>query len=1286
MKPETVLIVIGCLFTGGLAWGQQSTPPQWVWTSSPNGPVLVPLQAAAPAAAAQPEANAEVEADPKAAEAKEKEEEEKKKQERLKKIQAAKFDRTIGAILTAWAKPEEEEEKEEGEEAKADDKADQEKKEGDDAEEDKPEEEEGEEKEATDPAETDELAEGIKQWQMDVTLGNWDAVKAFLEGLSEEEAKAGYTAMLNSLKTTAPAVIPELDPALAQQLARIRVDRKEPEPNFFTFDDIIGLIGCAPGEMEKETVPNLAALLRIALKDGNQIEALLVRLEEEVAKPEEEAILTQREAARLIASAGQPRHLGRFLPDFETAEAEGDHEALNYLAIHYRSLYYQDRTSDYMDQAWKVTQAVLASQEVEKEDKTKALNFAVSIAPQIEEEYGKTWMEETFTDRPERGMEVLRALGAAPPDNLQNRPTDTSTRYRDLKLQGIAVEALLEAAPEKAGDWSATLHMLAMNWYREAEFSDQYDYRNTYGPQMRRDSYGNIYYADENQQYVQNRVQPISAKQMLEIVPSGAWLQQVEASMQPSFDSILAQLYLKVGKEDEAFPHIEKLAPTHPELAESLVNEFLRVWTNNHDPNANRNRTSYYMYMYGYERKAESIPLTRSKQERNLKELAEVVKRLRALPLEDLDERLLTRAFTTCHSSAEVYRLEAIESVFGSLDALEPEILAELTQQMRANLAGVWRSPAEQQDKKTKRKQQDIQMEVLRGYEVCRKVTEAALKKYPEQWQLLLVQAAIQHDENNYYQELDPDSGFAEKRLAALDGFAKAAKAYEKAAKDLPENEQSARLYEMWYYASLGACDLGFVKDDMVADTRQPAKIRAAMEALGGETSERHLGFFANSLFTRMSAAKPAVKYRYLKGGFEIVGDHEKAEEAKAVFDYYKDLVTELKLVAEIDGSDTVGHGQPFGVFVNLRHTKEIERESGGFGRYLQNQNSGGYYYYNYGRPLQNYREKFEEIVRQAMEEQFEILSVTFQREDVNSRAVQPYGWRETPYAYILLKAKGPKVDQLPSVRLDLDFLDTSGYAVLPIESPLVPIDAAPAKGDPRPVQNLTITQTLDERQAADGKLILEVVANGNGLIPELEDLLDLEPLDFQVTDIQDQGISVSQFDFEAPENVVKSERSWMITLAAAEGMTTPPQEFAFAQPVMEGGESEYQRYVDADLMAVDPVVNLEEHYAQPDYSWVSTIVAVVLVACFGGIALARVGKRPVEQKSLRYPLPENVTPFTVLGLLKQIQRDNGFSNGEQEELAASIHQVESYYFTDEPEGEEPPLRSIAEQWVLKAS
>src|SRR5690606_33499227 len=125
------------------------------------------------------------------------------------------------------------------------------------------------------------------------------------------------------------------------------------------------------------------------------------------------------------------------------------------------------------------------------------------------------------------------------------------------------------------------------------------------------------------------------------------------------------------------------------------------------------------------------------------------------------------------------------------------------------------------------------------------------------------------------------------------------------------------------------------------------------------------------------------------------------------------------ELETALDGSNSIGHGRPFGVFVNIRHTREIERESGGFGRYLQNQNTGARnFFYNYGRPLENYRDKFEEYVVQAVGEKFDVLSVTFQSEDVTSRSLSKEGWRVTPYAYVMLKSRSPEVDIIPSFQL----------------------------------------------------------------------------------------------------------------------------------------------------------------------------------------------------------------------------------------------------------------------------
>jgi hypothetical protein len=314
----------------------------------------------------------------------------------------------------------------------------------------------------------------------------------------------------------------------------------------------------------------------------------------------------------------------------------------------------------------------------------------------------------------------------------------------------------------------------------------------------------------------------------------------------------------------------------------------------------------------------------------------------------------------------------------------------------------------------------------------------------------LAAQAAFMHDENNYRQDVAKSPEFAPHRMAALATFARAADRYIATAPTLKLEEESVDAFTLWLYAGLGACDLGAMSEETQPIDSQPALVKAAISRLPGEAAERHLEKLANTLFTRLSAVNPAVKFRYLRAGFEVVGDHPAAYEARKVFDYYHDLVTEIRLVATVDGSDVVGT-RPFGVRVDIHHTREIERESGGFGKYLQNQNSRQFAW-NYGRPTEDYRDKFQEAASRALQEQFEVLSVTFNREEASSKALAEYGWRKTPYAYLLLEARGPQVDRIPELRLDLDFIDTSGYVVLPVTQGRRGQARAGGQGDrPRP-------------------------------------------------------------------------------------------------------------------------------------------------------------------------------------------------------------------------------------------
>jgi hypothetical protein len=1154
------------------------------------------------------------------------------------------------------------------------------------------------------PVKPDPFDLELRTLQRAVTLGDWAAVKAFLAKLPDDEGKPLYRRLLDTLAS------PAQDFGMPAQAAAMNVRMAQMMPNMGMFfeknalsnADVIALASAAPKKLESDEIEALGRCLRSAIDQGHAVEDFVARLraglkDAELAKGRAGNArvagfpISQREAVKLLFAAASAPEAGEFLPTPEEAQARDDREGLNLLSRYYIALHAKEKKPEYLERAWAVTQSALAAGKLDRKDKDEALTRAVELAVTVRAELGRTWLEESFTRRPERGMEIIAAIGGASSRGIQTHPMDADSRKKALELQKTAVEALLKASPERAKGWSESLGLLASAWLAEAEFSRQFDDSTSLGPMMRRDRFGNVYWVNDDGMMMPNMMRnpnmprAVRVSDVLDARPGDSWVQRLDPALVPKFASVCSQLYLKVGEDSLAFPYISALSRTHPEKARELAEEFVRVWTRNHDLNSDRNRSNPYIFIFGFERKAESIPLTRSKQERNLRELSDWVKKIRALPIGGLDEALLAKAFTTCHSSAEVYRVEAIESVFGSLDGLKPETLAELVQQMRTNLVGLWRRPAVQEQNKTRRTEKDIRTEVLRGYEVAKAVVESGLKTYPDHWALVLAGAAVAHDENNYRQELEPTLRFSKTRGEALARFRNAAALYAASAGKLPEEKETAQPFQQWFYASLGASDLAAIDEKAVADPRQPALIRAAILALPGAAADRHMAKFANDLFTRMTGLNPSVKFRYLKGGFEIVGDRQEAHEARKVFDYYKDLVTEIKLDAKVDGSTDVGHGRPFGLFVNLRHTREIERESGGFGRYLQNQNSPGVFFYNYGRPLENYRDKFQEVATKALQEQFQVLSVTFQDEKVHSKATAEYGWRLTPYAYILLKARSPEVDRVPPLRLDLDFLDTSGYVILPAESPPVPIDAAKTTPPVRPVEQLKLTQTLDERQAKDGKLIVETKAVARGLVPELDALLDLKTPGFHVTKADAQGLSVSRFDPESDEPAVLSERSWLITYLADEGLTKFPETFAFPKPRVETTEAAYQRYVDADLAQVKPVVALEERYGQPSRAWIGWTAGAGVLALVAGTVAWRLRRRAPKVRAERFGMPDPLTPFTVLGLLRDIQANNGLSDAKQAELAASIHRIEREYFAETTE-EPHNLRELASTWIRQVS
>ncbi|MBL8753423.1 MAG: hypothetical protein JNK15_08995 [Planctomycetes bacterium] len=1102
--------------------------------------------------------------------------------------------------------------------------------------------------------------------QRDVTLGRWHKVAEFLATMPEKERKGCYEHFLR--------VLPNHPPRPEDQ----RVPPNLQEKNRFAFEDVFALAALAPKPegFDKKQIAVLAPFVQRAMEAGSVLEEFVRLLAVEVQKPAAELRLDRRMAALLLSAIGQDVEMGPFLPTLAEAEQGNDREALNLMARHALAMHQKEKKTSWLGTAWQVTQAALAKGEIGDLEKAEALRRAVELAPKVSDNLGPAWLGESFTQRPERGMEIIATIGGQVAKGFADKPADPAYRASGLRLQKTAVEALLKEAPQLAGQWKPTLALLASGWVVEASYSYTNSKSDTFGPVMERDEFGNIFWSNRRMGGG-GQVQAIEPADLVEAQPGAEWAALLDDSLQPHFLTVSAQLFLKVNEPEKAFPFIERLGGKNPRKAKDLAHEFLRVWMRNHNPNAN-SRTNSYMFMYGFERRANGIPLTRSKQVRNLQELGNWVERLRQLPIGGVDEQLLAEAFTTAHSPAEVYRLDTIERVFGDVGKLDPVLLGELLGKMRTNLATIWRRPSVQEEEKTRRSQREMLEEVMKGYQTALTVAQRATQKRGDHWALLVVVGSLMHDMNNFAKELKRDAKFADARKTAFAVFADAAKHYAKVVGDLRLDQETLRPFDTWFYAALGASDLGAVDEDTVLARSQLPLIKQAIEALPKGARERHQTMFANQLFTRMSAVKPQIKFRYLEAGFAVCGDHPQAIEAKKVWDYYQDLIAELRLEAVVDGSAAVGT-EPFGVRVDIVHSAEIERESGGFQKYATNQNNQPYAY-NYGRPLENYRDKFQEAVNAALNEHFEVLSITFNGESMTSKPTEDAGWRRTPYAWMLLKARGPQVDRIPEIKLDFDFLDTSGFTILPVSSSPVVLDAS-AKPALRPFSNLHVTQLLDERKADEGKITLEIKASAVGLVPDLDTILDLPLTGLVIDKKDDQGASVNKFSEE--HDGIESERVWLLALKPADGAARP-EHFVFGKPRDAAFQAIYQRYADADLETVSAEVALRGLGAAGTPTWLWIVLGLGFTVFFGWMFGSRL-QTATESGPRGLPLPQHLTPFSVLALLDEVARRASLDADARQQLAADKARIEQVHFgrTADPSLD---LVAVATRWAARVA
>jgi hypothetical protein len=252
----------------------------------------------------------------------------------------------------------------------------------------------------------------------------------------------------------------------------------------------------------------------------------------------------------------------------------------------------------------------------------------------------------------------------------------------------------------------------------------------------------------------------------------------------------------------------------------------------------------------------------------------------------------------------------------------------------------------------------------------------------------------------------------------------------------------------------------------------------------------------------------------------------------------------------------------------------------------------------------------------------------------------------------------------------------------------MVFIDARSEKPPARVLTDLAITQILDDRDRKSGKLSLEVKATARGIIPDLEELVSLALPGFQIDKPTDHGLAVTKLDTEGEAIAPVCERNWLLNLVQTSGSDAPKM-FAFPKPKLPADEVAYKHYVDADLVAVKETLALAGLPLEPKSPWGWIGAGVVFVLCGTGLyLLLRPSKRAAEEQVAAYALPEHITPFSVLSLLRSMEQDPrlGLPDDRRVELATTIRELERRYFGPGAETDgQADLERLARDWVTRA-
>jgi hypothetical protein len=230
----------------------------------------------------------------------------------------------------------------------------------------------------------------------------------------------------------------------------------------------------------------------------------------------------------------------------------------------------------------------------------------------------------------------------------------------------------------------------------------------------------------------------------------------------------------------------------------------------------------------------------------------------------------------------------------------------------------------------------------------------------------------------------------------------------------------------------------------------------------------------------------------------------------------------------------------------------------------------------------------------------------------------------------------------------------------------------------------------MDEREWSAGKVVVEIQARGQGIIPSLEELFDFQQQGFALETV-DSSLSVSQFVSDGNRKAPQADRNWQLTYRRNKDLQG---DVMFRFPALKAGiqptSVEYKHYQDADLITV----NAQQAAAgvklssQVGNGLRNAILIGLLVAAFVGlVTFLRRRKASAHTTAEALTVPDPLTPFSAVAFLRRIQQHHASRLGENERSAldTQIAQLEAAYFSGS-KSSTPDLSAVTATWLRAVS